>query len=313
MRPEALCRSYIGLEAVEAYRLMDDHRDVLATVKSILTTSYRIHLGPAGEHFIMESFEALLECGTDPNTAVLSDLFANRRAECRRLGLWKDRGTYKEGSLLRSIKIVGCANLRGVVVDVGADDNRMGQVLLKACHDTSAVIGVDIDTRTPLTEPGRLFFKRQEDPTKLPIDDGYADTVIMRFSLHHMNFDTQNALLADARRILKPAGRLVIFEDTYSTLLPPLVNHHIHAQFMNLGDPTKYLITLAFLDASSCFVLDETMPFYFSFRSMEEWQDQLSALGFKKCRVDYWGIPFFSLFQAPLGVIVYELDAWNPA
>lgn len=275
-------------------------------MKNILTLSYRIYLGNKGERFITESFEALKRVTKSDELATIHKIFAKRRKAFKELGLPENLRGYKEGSLLRSIKIAGKNNFCGTVVDVGANDNRLGKILLRTCCDISAVIGVDIENRNAYTDSDRLKFIKQDDPCKLPLESTVADVVIMRFSLHHMDLEAQNNILSEANRVLRKGGKIIVFEDSHSQTLPPIVNNDVHARFMKLDDESKYMITLSFLDASSCFVFEETMPFCFSFRKLEDWEAQLKTFGFKKISIDYWGIPFFSLFQAPLGIMVYE-------
>lgn len=46
----------------------------------------------------------------------------------------------------------------------------------------------------------------------LPFDDGSFDTVVYSYSLHHVPTDALPAALHEARRVLRPGGRLVVIE-----------------------------------------------------------------------------------------------------
>lgn len=69
-----------------------------------------------------------------------------------------------------------------------------------------SVTGVDLNAATEAPIHYAVFNGRA-----LPFDDGSFDAVIFSFVLHH----AQNiaGLLAEARRVLRPDGRIVIYED----------------------------------------------------------------------------------------------------
>jgi ubiquinone/menaquinone biosynthesis C-methylase UbiE len=298
--------NFKGVEAVEIYRLIEDYPDVFNVVKNILALSYRIQLGYRGEQFIKESFKALEKINSRDKLETICTIFEQRRKVFKELQLFNSFHKYKEGSLLRSIKIVGEHNLKGTILDVGSNDNRLGNLILKTCCNVSEVIGVDIENRSAQTDSDRLRFFQQKDPSKLPFENEVVDVVIMRFSLHHMTSEIQNSILLEAQRVLKHYGKIVIMEDSYSRTIQPICNNDVHAIFMELDSEKKQMLALSFLDASSCLVVEESMPFCFSYRKLEDWEAQLEKTGFDKVNTDYWGIPFFSLFQAPLGVLLYK-------
>lgn len=303
---DLLERTYHGLEAVEIYRLIPGYPQVFDLIMEILGLSYSIHLSSPGERFISSSLEELRQATREFELRSVLSVFKRSRAAWEGSGFSDTYARYKEGSLNRSLAILGREALFGTVVDVGADSNKLGMILLDSSRKVSRVIGIDIEDRNAEVEPGRLDFIVAENPGQLPIEDELADVVMCRFSLHHMSHETQQQILIDARRILKPQGKIVILEDTVSSDLVPLANNYCHQRFLDFSSDLERRMALSFLDASSCFVFEETMPFTFTFRTVEEWEDQLSALGYRRVTSDYWGIPFFSLFQAPLGVLVYE-------
>lgn len=301
----AFSKVHNGLDAISIFKHAEDYPEVFNVVANIQSLSYRIHMGGKGEHFITESFNAL-QCSDMNENNDISQIFAKRRSIFRELGLNKVLSHYKQGSMLRSLKIIGSNNFKGVVIDVGANDNSMGRLLLNTVNKVTRVIGIDIEERNVHLDSDRLMFRKQEKIDSLMFEDDTVDTILMRFSLHHMQFAVQDKIIAEAYRVLRLGGRIIIVEDTYSEDVNPLFINNINEQFMKLGCREHYLLALSFMDASSCFIFEEVMPFCFSFRSMNDWENKLVDTGFEKCTADYWGFIFSSLFQAPLGVIVYE-------
>ena len=79
-------------------------------------------------------------------------------------------------------------------------------------HHLSALLGcaaegVDVE---PTTE-APIAYQRFDGRT-LPYEDGAVDAVLFAYVLHHAQ--DQLALLREARRVVAPGGRIVIYEDT---------------------------------------------------------------------------------------------------
>ncbi|HTX04100.1 MAG TPA: class I SAM-dependent methyltransferase [Candidatus Acidoferrales bacterium] len=111
------------------------------------------------------------------------------------------------------------------VVDVGSGEGGNARVL--ASHGAS-VTGVDpfIDP-TDWKEEGSGRYRLLKSPADvLPLDDRSADLVLFVFSLHHVPNDKLQSALAEARRVLRPAGRLYVAEP-----LAEGPNHYVSAPF----------------------------------------------------------------------------------
>ena len=107
---------------------------------------------------------------------------------------------------------------QGVVADIGAGHNVLGQQIL-GYADTHGlnvrhVVGTDInDWRDAgAKQDSRLEFVYQDSTTEFPLSANSYDTVIVKWVLHHMSVRDQSRFLDDIERILKPGGRLVVFE-----------------------------------------------------------------------------------------------------
>jgi SAM-dependent methyltransferase len=188
------------------------------------------------------------------------------------------------------------------LADVGAGENILGQTLVKL-DARFTVIGLDLFDEDASTMTGpRLDFRPLRNPRELPLPGNSVDVTLFRYSLHHMDFSTQEALLREALRILSPGGQIKIIEDSFSRSLHALVGNVYHQRLLKLTD-SEIVLVLALLDASSSLFTEERMPFAFSFRSIEEWLRILGDIGFVDLSVDYWGMPMFSLYQAPAAII----------
>ena len=99
----------------------------------------------------------------------------------------------------------------GVVVEVGAGTGTQSLLL---AGEGGSVVAVDPD-RSAL-EIARA--KEGADRVRwvegmadaLPVESGSADAVVMTLMLHHLDLAGKAAALAEARRVLRPGGRLVV-------------------------------------------------------------------------------------------------------
>lgn len=100
-----------------------------------------------------------------------------------------------------------------VVVDVGCGTATQA-IDLSARRPGVEVIGVDGDPQIlslARAKPGaERIDLREGDATALPLEDGSAAAVICSLLLHHLAPDGKRAALREARRVLRPGGRLHI-------------------------------------------------------------------------------------------------------
>ncbi|HLI94867.1 MAG TPA: class I SAM-dependent methyltransferase [Candidatus Baltobacteraceae bacterium] len=111
------------------------------------------------------------------------------------------------------------------VVDVGCGEGANARIL---AANGANVTGVD-----PFMEPadwkteGSGRYRLLKSPADaLPLDDHSADLVIFVFSLHHVPNEKLAKALAEARRVLKPTGRLYVAEP-----LAEGPNHYVSAPY----------------------------------------------------------------------------------
>jgi ubiquinone/menaquinone biosynthesis C-methylase UbiE len=110
-------------------------------------------------------------------------------------------------ALLATVGTVG--GLR--VIDIGCGEGRMARALAALGAD---VVGYDpfIEGTEPIADGGGRFRLVKASADAIPEPDRSADLALFIFSLHHVPAAKLAGALAEARRILRPSGRLYVAE-----------------------------------------------------------------------------------------------------
>ncbi len=109
------------------------------------------------------------------------------------------------------------------IADIGAGHNILGKKILSYSDNNGLqvqrLIGTDINEWQDDTDrtDDRLEFIYQESPTNFPLSSNSYDSVIVKWVLHHMSIEDQRKFLKDIRRILRPGGKLIVFESLGAT------------------------------------------------------------------------------------------------
>jgi ubiquinone/menaquinone biosynthesis C-methylase UbiE len=97
----------------------------------------------------------------------------------------------------------------GAIADVGCGT---GTLAIALAAGGTQVIGVDPDAEVlalARAKPGADAVQwREGRATALPLTDASADRVVMSLMLHHLCPEARRDALAEARRVLRPGGRL---------------------------------------------------------------------------------------------------------
>ncbi|GAK10668.1 class I SAM-dependent methyltransferase [Geomicrobium sp. JCM 19039] len=124
------------------------------------------------------------------------------------------------------------------IIDVGSGG---GLYAREMSNHGAHVIGVD-------SSKALLKTARQDIPdakflcgsaTQLPLEDNFADVVIMRALTHHI--DPLEPAFSEAARVLKKGGRLIIQNRTLEDCLLPGSNHHLRGYLFECFPQLKHI------------------------------------------------------------------------
>lgn len=124
----------------------------------------------------------------------------------------------------------------GSVLDIATAEGGFVHVLMQNLQDYTEIIGIDvsqdaIQTAQKAFEQPNVHFAVM-DAGSMDFEDGRFDTVTIALSLHHLANAPQ--VLAEAARVLKPGGRLIVGEMHREGLTEPqtvgVAIHHWRAE-----------------------------------------------------------------------------------
>lgn len=120
-----------------------------------------------------------------------------------------DFAAYKIAEIL---KIEGNKNY--TILDFGCGDG-ISSVFFSKSMPKSEIHGIDISEESVKVATSRNLPKatfKPFDGHHIPYIDGFFDIVLVACVFHHIEFSLHQAVVNEIKRVLKPAGRLYIFE-----------------------------------------------------------------------------------------------------
>lgn len=288
----------IGIEAQRVFLDLRDRTAAFDLAEEVLPLTYDLHFGRGAGELMGKGLARLRECTT---LEEVDAVFAQSRDAWDAAYHGANLTTDKEGAWRRIQTVSGLDTATGHVVDVGNPNNGFGDCLLRRNPGVRLVTGVDHRKDPAVMLGERLHFAHQEDRARIPLADGSADIVAFRVALHHMTKQIQEALLAEAARVLRPDGEILILEDSWADT-PGFTDNSLTIKFRALDEADK-LAALSLFDVSGCLTKHETVAYPLSYRSAADWENLLTGVGASSIDTAYWGFSVFTVYAAPLAVI----------
>jgi len=224
-------------------------------------------------------------------------------------------GSYKTKIKPRLIQNLIKGKIKGpVVVDAGAGMSAIAMSILEENPNISRFISthqIDYD-RVKVHDP-RMEFVLETEGTNphIQLEDHIADTVIVTGRLHHLYSGKEVAFLKEVARILRPGGRILVIEDTWSEEFSNLPNDQFANRFYDLTAEQKQNVT-AFLDWVGTRLIPGAFPMArpWNFKSVEDWNPIFEAAGLKVVSSTYHGFEDEKFTPLPLTTI--ELQPASP-
>lgn len=294
-----------GLGAATTLRDLPQHPEVLELLGDLVASTYEHHLGFLGRSFVADYLHSLDEISPSSEAGEIVEMLLRHRRRFS-ASLWpRYREHFRNANLRSSLELAEGSWLRGRALDVGAGDNRLGRILLDDYPRVVSVVGVDIERRPEVEEGGCLEFRVMPDHRTLPCGDREFALVILRYSLHHMTWSEQEAVLREAERALSRGGVILIFENSYSRMrraVGSTIARQFHRRALALGDRELHLL-MSSLDLFSLGIKEKNQPFPFTFRTVEGWR-QILAERFVILHEEFHAFQMADLHPQPLAFFV---------
>jgi SAM-dependent methyltransferase len=192
---------------------------------------------------------------------------------------------------------VGCGT--GILAKLYAQDDRFKKVT-----------GIDINSY-----PEWEIFRNEKIRFEIVKENNFAgflkiekpDSIVLTWTLHHMEYDEQERYLGYIYENLKIGAKIVVLEDSYSTNLAPENGANKYEKFMEWNpDQRKNIMSVFDWVANRVLAQREKVPIPCAYRTLEEWSTILEKKGFKTVVQKFIGFPNDRDINSPQSLIVAE-------
>jgi ubiquinone/menaquinone biosynthesis C-methylase UbiE len=171
------------------------------------------------------------------------------------------------------------------VVDLGAGT---GLLALAMAPRVREVVAVDISRRmlerlddSAIADGIHNIEFLTGDLRRLPLEDESATLVVSNYAFHHLDHPGKELALAEARRILRPGGRLVVGDMMFSLSLKPRDRRLIWEKVVALGRQGPAGVVRILRNVARIVVGRWEQP-----AAPETWAEMLEARGFAGVRIE---------------------------
>ena len=203
-----------------------------------------------------------------------------------RVEVWEEVATSPAFVAMRG-RIVELAEprLEDRVVDLGAGT---GLLALALAPRVKELVAVDISERMleRLDDAAAADGVHNIEPLvadlrRLPLEDESATLVVSNYAFHHLDDPGKELALAEARRILRPGGRLVICDMMFSLSLEPRDRRLVWEKVRGLLKRGPRGVVRILRNAGRILARRWEQP-----ATPEAWQEMLEARGFEQVRIE---------------------------
>lgn len=203
-----------------------------------------------------------------------------------RVEVWEEVATSSAFVAMRD-RIVELAEprLEDRVVDLGAGT---GLLALALAPRVKELVAVDISERMleRLDDAAAADGVHNIEPLvadlrRLPLEDESATLVVSNYAFHHLDDPGKELALAEARRILRPGGRLVICDMMFSLSLEPRDRRLVWEKVRGLLKRGPRGVVRILRNAGRILARRWEQP-----ATPEAWQEMLEARGFERVRIE---------------------------
>lgn len=196
-----------------------------------------------------------------------------------------------------------------VILDIGCGTGILARKLEER-NKAKKIIGIDINSY-----PEWKIFRSEIIDFKVIKEKNFEeflssiefDSIILTWTLHHMEYDEQTRYLRMLHSIIKNNTQIIILEDSFSKQLKPLVGLDKYNNFRALSNiDRKSVMSVYDWVANRILAQRDKVPIPFAYRTLEEWEDLCKEIGFKVRTKRFIGFPDKRDINTPQGLLVIK-------
>jgi SAM-dependent methyltransferase len=193
------------------------------------------------------------------------------------------------------------------IIDVGCGTGILAKVYVQDAR-FKKVLGIDINQypEWEIFQSEKITFKViKEDDFLDFLKAEQPDSIVLTWTLHHMEPDEQERYLEYIYDKLKPGATVVVLEDSYSDTLAPERGADKYERFMkwNVEDRQKIMSVYDWV-ANRVLAQRENVPIPCAYRTLEGWRCLLEKKGFKIITQKFIGFPDSRDINTPQSLLV---------
>jgi SAM-dependent methyltransferase len=207
--------------------------------------------------------------------------------------------------------IIPSIPLSNLVLDIGCGTGTLVKELANS-HEFNKVIGCDWsdcpEWKDIIKENNnnKIDFHVVKDDTFASfIKTNNPDALVLTYVLHHMELPIQHKYIKNIFDMMRSGARLVILEDTYSTVLVPEFGQDEQKEFMALSEQERKDVLTIHDWVSNIFLGRRAMPIPSTYRTLEGWESFFSEIGFSIVSNRFIGWPGIEIISSQ-GLLVLE-------
>jgi SAM-dependent methyltransferase len=190
---------------------------------------------------------------------------------------------------------IGCGT--GILAKLYGQDDRFQKVL-----------GIDINPypEWDVVQNDKIGFKVvKEDQFNNFLGSEKPDSIVLTWTLHHMEYDEQERYLEYIHENLKVGGKIVVLEDSCSADLVPESGLERYKRFMEWNSKERRQIMSVYdWVANRVLAQRDKVPIPCAYRTLEEWSSFLEEKGFELVLKRFIGFPDDRDINTPQSLLI---------
>lgn len=275
------------IEIIESPLSILQSKAVLEVLKKHWTVNHENLVNP--EEFVEDFFAGIATCTSNRE---INKFYQKKLKEYKNtnLALQKPRDMFfeiieKDLSAIDTVLDFGCGKL-AFLKNIAENNNSIKNL-----------IGVDSKSQPDLEylDERIKFFRKLEEVKKSSVD-----LAVIKLVLHHLSCEqTTQDILNEIRRILRPSGKLIVFEESFSDADCDLAKGEKYLAKFNLemSEVTADFLQLARADKIKFLFINDWlmnlqnsyMPWTLQYKSIEQWRELIESVGFKEKESHFLG------------------------